>query len=285
MTDDDLERRLRALRPPTDADHGWAGSDDGERFLARVRQAVAAEGPRRPSIVAGLRSRRTRLGAGLVAAAAVAAVAIVLPGGGDGHRPGDGGDVAFAGPRPVAHTLTTAESCDALLANLRSHAVANPGAYDQWFDLGFPEPLIGTTIDGAAARMETGMAFEGLSRTPTHSGTNNQEIGVDEPDVVKTDGKRIVSITGGTLRITDVASEKVVGSLDLTAYADAESAELLVEGDYALVSMGDRDSNGFALVYGRPVSCHVHDRRPVRRRAPHRVDAAGRRWSGRRPHG
>lgn len=33
-----------------------------------------------------------------------------------------------------------------------------------------------------------------------YSGTNNQESGVDEPDIVKSDGKRIVTITGNKLK-------------------------------------------------------------------------------------
>src|SRR5437773_5943629 len=37
------------------------------------------------------------------------------------------------------------------------------------------------------------------------SGTNVQEAGVDEPDVVKTDGRRIFAVTDGTLRVIDVA--------------------------------------------------------------------------------
>ena len=38
---------------------------------------------------------------------------------------------------------------------------------------------------------------------PDFSGTNVQEIGVDEPDVIKTDGRRIFAVTDRTLRVID----------------------------------------------------------------------------------
>ena len=41
---------------------------------------------------------------------------------------------------------------------------------------------------------------------PDFSGTNMQEIGVDEPDILKTDGRRIFAVTDRTLRVIDVAS-------------------------------------------------------------------------------
>ena len=41
---------------------------------------------------------------------------------------------------------------------------------------------------------------------PDFSGTNVQELGVDEPDIVKTDGRRIFAVTDRTLRVVDVAT-------------------------------------------------------------------------------
>ena len=69
-----------------------------------------------------------------------------------------------------------------------------------------------------------------------HSTTNVHEAGVDEPDLVKTDGNRVITVTGGVLRVIDTATRKVTG------YARARPrsrrwapADLLVSGDRALV--------------------------------------------------
>lgn len=70
--------------------------------------------------------------------------------------------------------------------------------------------------------------------TPTFSTTNNQEDAVDEPDVVKTDGRRVYVVTDGTLRIVDVtgATPAVVGTLKLDGYGH----QLLLRGKRLLVS-------------------------------------------------
>ena len=71
---------------------------------------------------------------------------------------------------------------------------------------------------------------------PAYSGTNVHEQGVDEPDIVKTDGRRIVTVTGGVLRVVDPASRTVTGSLDLRPESGGQ-ATLLLSGDRALVLM------------------------------------------------
>ena len=45
-----------------------------------------------------------------------------------------------------------------------------------------------------------------------YSGTNTHEAGVDEPDLVKTDGRRIVTVASGTLRVVDAATGGSAGS-------------------------------------------------------------------------
>jgi len=68
------------------------------------------------------------------------------------------------------------------------------------------------------------------------SGTNVQEAGVDEPDVLKTDGRRVVAVTGETLRVLDVTgpAPRALGTLKLEGY----DHQLLVRGDRALVLAG-----------------------------------------------
>jgi uncharacterized secreted protein with C-terminal beta-propeller domain len=68
----------------------------------------------------------------------------------------------------------------------------------------------------------------------TFSGTNVQEAGIDEPDVVKTDGRRVFAVADGTLRVLDVtgAEPRLVGSLALEPGYDHQ---LLLRGDRLLV--------------------------------------------------
>jgi hypothetical protein len=85
----------------------------------------------------------------------------------------------------------------------------------------------------------------------SYSGTNTAEAGVDEPDLVKTDGRRIVTVTGGVLHVVDAGTQQLTGVLDLSAgagLAGAAPANLLLSGDHALVLFGQ----GYPVV-GAPV--------------------------------
>jgi hypothetical protein len=73
---------------------------------------------------------------------------------------------------------------------------------------------------------------------PAYSGTNVHEQGVDEPDLVKTDGRRIVTVQQNVLRVVDAASRKQTGRVQLLGVPDgAGEADLLLAGDRALVLM------------------------------------------------
>ena len=78
------------------------------------------------------------------------------------------------------------------------------------------------------------------------STTNVQVRGVDEPDIIKTDGKRVFTITGTTFShvrvLDDGASGRRVGRLELPTYPE----EMLIQGDYILVI-------GTVYEYKRPV--------------------------------
>ena len=62
------------------------------------------------------------------------------------------------------------------------------------------------------------------------SGTNNQEAGVDEADIAKVQGTRLVAVNGGTLRVIDAAggTPVLLGSLGLGGNGDHR---LLLDGD------------------------------------------------------
>jgi Beta propeller domain len=89
---------------------------------------------------------------------------------------------------------------------------------------------------GAAGSGGTGQA--GAASPASYSGTNTATSGVDEPDLVKTDGERIVSISNGVLRVVDAQTDQLTGVLDLSSgpqYADWSPANLLLARNHALV--------------------------------------------------
>jgi uncharacterized secreted protein with C-terminal beta-propeller domain len=129
--------------------------------------------------------------------------------------------------------LAAFNSCDDLLAGLRAAAKESVGPYGFG---GGVDLAIGSMEKGAAADAPNGVGSRASvpqAATPAYSGTNTHEVGVDEPDLVKTDGKRIVTINGGTLRVIDAAARKVTGSLTLDPNSVGEN--LLLAGDRALV--------------------------------------------------
>src|SRR6266498_2696856 len=85
----------------------------------------------------------------------------------------------------------------------------------------------------------------------SYPGTNTAEAGAGEPDLVKTDGRRIVTVTGGVLRVVDAGTQQLTGVLDLSPGAGldgATPANLLLSGDHALVLF----DQGYPVV-GAPV--------------------------------
>jgi uncharacterized secreted protein with C-terminal beta-propeller domain len=96
----------------------------------------------------------------------------------------------------------------------------------------------GTRQADAAAPSEAAAGAGGVPGAgagTTFSTTNVQEQGVDEPDTVKSDGRRILALAGTRLHVVDATgpTPTEVGSLDLGE--DAWGSQLLVAGDTALV--------------------------------------------------
>ncbi|MCH8991273.1 MAG: beta-propeller domain-containing protein, partial [Acidobacteria bacterium] len=73
-------------------------------------------------------------------------------------------------------------------------------------------------------------------------GTNLQELGVDEPDLVKTDGRRIVVMTGSTLQVVLVDNDDLTlaGSIDLGFWSN----DLFLDGDRVVAIA----TNNFGIV-------------------------------------
>jgi uncharacterized secreted protein with C-terminal beta-propeller domain len=141
------------------------------------------------------------------------------------------------GIHPAAQLLTPFASCDGLVADLRKHALAHLDRFGLIgrYSSGGGKAASGAYAPGAAVREDSSAASSAGSSGAGTSTTNVQEAGVDEPDIVKTDGNRVVTVTDGHLRVLDASRHQQTGSLDLRQYNGSLGAQLLVAGDKAVV--------------------------------------------------
>jgi len=175
--------------------------------------------------------------------------ALVLGGCTAGSTPGTGG-VNLPGTAVAAIRLVSFDSCEQALAELKAAAEPHVSPYGiqpgwQAFDSG-----VGIAVeDGAAAGSDSGGAADapapmgadaaGTERASAavaepggeYSGTNVHEAGVDEPDLVKTDGRRLVTLQNQTLRVVDLERQELTGTLEIPGAGE----QLLLSGDRLLV--------------------------------------------------
>lgn len=178
-------------------------------------------------------------------------------------RPPTGGDIR----------LVRADSCDDLVAASRARAEATAAARRQQEEVlptttVWDEGLVAGSADAAAGAPEAGTSVAGSSPIPTTvpggsdgnparpgtviAGTNNQEQGVDEGDLAKTDGRRLVTLTtDGVLRVVVLDDTPAVDGTvsvadepsrqgDVEHPASGQLGQLLLRGDEAVAV---RDAN------------------------------------------
>jgi hypothetical protein len=152
----------------------------------------------------------------------------------------------------LTSALETVDSCDALLDRIKSEALERVGPYG--FGNGFYGPVAfgleeemmadDEAMEDSADAMEMAASTTaeadtgGESRSgggDDFSETNNQEQGVDEADLVKTDGKRLVSINGNQLRIVDVDQDTPELTKTVRLPEEFWGGELFLNGDTALL--------------------------------------------------
>lgn len=160
-----------------------------------------------------------------------------------------------AGELRLISTLRTFDECEVLLDHIHTEAAARVGAYgfegDGWYGPAIPELRDfaveeGETTEAAAdfggddgdALAASDDASEGAPVAGVDfSDTNLQELGVDEPDIVKTDGEQIFVVAGNELVIVDAATAEVTGRVEV---ATGWNRELFLAGDEVLlISRGD----------------------------------------------
>ncbi len=174
-------------------------------------------------------------------------------------------DVAGPGatPGPVEVQTVAAlqpfDACDDVLAWVKEAAKARVtawglnggGSYGVATQGGAVDTTTSNQAAGAPASPESFSAksADASSAAPAHSDTNVQEVGVDEPDQVKTDGRRLLTLRPDGLAIVDVSGPRptLAATLPLPT-GTGTSSSLLLSGDRALVITPEGYSGG-----GRPV--------------------------------
>ena len=161
----------------------------------------------------------------------------------------DDDTVIDVGPDDVVLTagLVRFNDCDTLLDHLHTEYSARVGPWG--FDQGGWFGPVGARLSGDDMAMaEEAMADaepEAASAAPVEgvdfSGTNVQEAGVDEADIVKTDGRRIFTLSSGRLVVVDAASRRAVGSV---AVAEGWGRELFIDGDDLLLITRSHSESG-----------------------------------------
>ena len=156
--------------------------------------------------------------------------------------------------------LTAFHGCGEELTALRRAAEASVGPYGMPQSVasgnGLAYPAGDAVAPHAAAgagAAEAAPASGSAAATPAYSGTNDYVAGVDEPDLVKSDGRRIVTVANGVLEVIDAASRTVTGRLDLrTTYGTMayQPVNLLLHGDHALLLTGGGTADGYAAGSG-----------------------------------
>jgi hypothetical protein len=180
---------------------------------------------------------------GLIRTTAAAATVVALASAGcssGDDAPGDGrlgpGDLRSADLQLIS-TLEQFEDCDDIRAWAREELAPRVGAW------GFPG---GGAIGRGAEVVEEDAAVEAPAaatdaRAPaadgdeaqTYSETNVQVEGVDEADVVKTDGDRILAAVDGKLHLASAEDGELLDTIELPE--DMDAAEMLLAGDRALL--------------------------------------------------
>jgi uncharacterized secreted protein with C-terminal beta-propeller domain len=126
--------------------------------------------------------------------------------------------------------LVSYTSCDELLSSVREAAKRSvgPWGFANGGGMYFAEDARGVPVpaqaDGAAKNAAPAQGQD-------YSGTNTHTAGVDEPDLVKTDGKRILVVSGSSLHVIDAQTKKQTSQIPL----EPGTSQLLLQGDHVLV--------------------------------------------------
>jgi Beta propeller domain len=126
-------------------------------------------------------------------------------------------------------------SCAALVRYGRANVRRGPGAMPPPPSPPVVMPLNRVAPDAPQALTEAPAPPAAPGAEEGASGTNVQEAGVDEPDIVKTAASRIFAVAAGRLHAVHPDGPRLLGSLELEGYGH----ELLLRGDRLLAISHD----------------------------------------------
>ncbi|HEY6687423.1 MAG TPA: beta-propeller domain-containing protein [Propionibacteriaceae bacterium] len=169
-------------------------------------------------------------GAVAAAVALIVGVVVALPYGGSDVTSSAGPGAAYA----VPGALQPFDTCDTVLQYFKDQApeylIERAGRGD----------MATTTAGAGAAERRTandssGTTPESSSTPQDYSTTNVQEAGVDEPDIIKTDGKRIVAVAQARVHLVGLDGGKMTLRKTLP---DTMVRNVFLSGDRVLVFSG-----------------------------------------------
>ncbi len=135
--------------------------------------------------------------------------------------------------------LETVAQCDQLLDRLVAEGLEAVGPYgfgEEFGWLGLAEFAEDDMEDDSAAS-------SGSSLPSGATGTNNQEVGVDEPDIVKSDGQRLVATGSSQIMVLDVSGATPAVERTIPIPGENWEAEVFLIGDTIFVT-----TNGYTEV-------------------------------------
>ena len=149
------------------------------------------------------------------------------------------GAVDVTGTELVAG-LVPFTACDELLRHLQAEAAERVGPYGLgggWY--GGPVVLESLAMaEDSAGGLDSAVtmapAARGMVEGQDYSGTNVQELGIDEPDLLKTDGRRILIVEDDRLHHVDVSGDTAVRT-DTLVLDGHWSRQMVLAGDRAFL--------------------------------------------------
>jgi hypothetical protein len=170
-------------------------------------------------------------------------------------RPGSP-DGAGAGGRAgpdlrLAATLQPFDTCPDVLHWFQEEALRRVGANGLDGQGGTRLQSVGSAVgDSGSTKLSSGPSD--TAAPSAYSATNVQEPGVDEPDVVKTDGRRLISVAGDQMHVVDITGAQPVVTGRVTLPGGTAGWRLLIRGDRVLAmtvasSASSASSGGIAM--------------------------------------
>src|SRR5580700_5533085 len=236
---------LRMLRSPSDIRLPLIAASAATRLRCSDFRLESWNRERRYVRHRDMTRRRSRAGAAFLACLTIAATGCTA--GISLHPAPKASPHGKPAPQAVIKaSLTAFHSCSDALAALRGAAEASVTPYGMPRVAGAsPRTGVAYAASGVATAPEAaapagagtaGGAASSSAAAPAYSGTNDYTAGVDEPDLVKTDGRRIVTVSGSSLEVIDAATRQVTGTLDLSSSGvQYGQLNLLLSGDRVLV--------------------------------------------------